>query len=401
MAKSGKLVRVERGIFKRHGRFVVFVYTGKKSTYAGTVDTLTEARDIQGETRTVTKERVAHGKAPTPADTESFNAFALAWLSRKLVTMKASTHRSTTALVNHTLIGTFGATPLRKLTTVAIEDGFSRMRRRNGSPLSPKSLRNIAQVLRELLGDAVRRDALSAVPDFRLPIKREDMGTKQVTIHPPSVMQQVIAAMPSPYKEAALLAALTGMRQGEVLALKWEDVTETSIAVKSSRDQSGVLTTPKTRAGRRSFPIPPEVAAFLKGYRETQQPPSPYLFPVSHLGSFKGKRNDARLPVLDDSALRKAFVSACGKVGIKARFHDLRHVFASQMIAAGGQNSLLLLAACLGHSSAAFSMKQYGHLFHDAPPDFLRGVASAYSTLLPRAESNSAVQTQQKGTAET
>lgn len=377
------------GIYRRYNRYVVRVFAGKKPVHVGTVDSLKDARDLQAQHRTTVQERVDQGKAPTPADKTSFAAYAQDWLKRKEATMKVSSLRSTTAVVTATLIPVFGAKPLKQLTTSTIEDGFTTLKRKNGTAFSPKSLRNIAQILREILSDAVRRDSLATVPPFTLPIRREDGTPKPLTIPDPSVMAQVIASMPSPYQEAATLAACTGLRQGELLALRWDAITPQGILVTVSRDQLGSETTPKSRAGTRLVPLPPSVVAFLTAYQKRQTPPSPFLFPVSHIGSYKKKgttediRNPDRLPVIDDAKLRKVFTAACQKVGVTARFHDLRHVFASQVIATGGHASLPLLAACLGHSTPAFTLKQYTHLFHDTAPTFMEGVATAYSSLLP------------------
>lgn len=386
MGATAKLEKTEYpGIYKRYGRYVVRVFVGRAPIHVGTVDTLKDARDLQAAHRTTVHARVDQGKAPVPASAQTFATYAEDWLARKRATMKASTYRSTVAVVQHTLVGAFGTRPLKQLTTAVLEDGFATMTRKNQTAFAPKTLHNIAQILRELLADAVRRDALATVPSFRLPIRREAAAPKPLTIPDPTVMAQVIAAMPAPYQEAATLAACTGLRQGELLALTWDAITDKGILVSTSRDQGGAATTPKSRAGVRVVPVPPEVAAFLTAYQARQSPPSPYLFPVHHQGTFKGERKDDRLPVIDDSALRKAFQKACTTVGVTARFHDLRHVFASQVIATGGHQSLPLLAACLGHSTPAFTLKQYTHLFHDAAPDLLTGVATAYASLLPHA----------------
>lgn len=390
-AKPKQMTRRERGIFERNGRFLVFVYAGKKSTYVGAADTLTAARQLREEHSVVTRRRVAEGKAPTPDHTQTFATYATDWLARKKPTMKASTFRSTTAVVTATLVPTFGTRPLKQLTTAVLEDGFTTLRRKDGRPFTPKSLRNIAQVLREVLGDAVRRDALAAVPVFALPIRSEEAKPKPLSIPDPAVIAQVIAAMPSPYKEAATLAACTGIREGELLALTWDAITDAGLAITTARDQSGVATTPKSAAGHRVVPLPPEVRAFLAAWKQRQSPPSPYLFPVAAVGSYRKKgttenvRNPARLPVLDDAKFRKVFQDACATLGVTARIHDLRHVFASQVIATGGHASLPLLAACLGHSSPAFTLKQYTHLFANAPPTLLAGVVAGYSSLLPDA----------------
>ncbi len=123
-----------------------------------------------------------------------------------------------------------------------------------------------------------------------------------------------------------LTAAFTGLRMGELLALRWRDVdfTGTSIRVRASY-YLGQLTTPKSGKVR-AVPLAPAVATAFAGIgqREDWVGDDDLVF-VGIAGGY-----------LDGSALRRRYKVALGAAGLRPlRFHDLRHTFGTRMIAQG------------------------------------------------------------------
>jgi integrase len=120
-----------------------------------------------------------------------------------------------------------------------------------------------------------------------------------------------------------LTAALTGLRMGELLALRWRDVDFSlpAIRVRSSYSHRQ-LTTPKSGKGR-AVPMTDQVAQALArvGQRRLLTGPDDLVFP-GPLGGY-----------LDDSALRRRYKTARGRAGLRPlRFHDLRHTFGTHAI---------------------------------------------------------------------
>jgi integrase len=146
-----------------------------------------------------------------------------------------------------------------------------------------------------------------------------------------------------------LTAAFTGLRRGELIALRWRDVDfeRPSIQVAGSF-ANGKLTTPKSGHGR-VVPKVPEVAAALARYR----PPcivldEDELVFLGEVGMY-----------LDGSALRRRFVAACARAGLRPiRFHDLRHTFGT--LAVRGAESIVELQSWLGHAEVRTTMR-YTH----------------------------------------
>ncbi len=130
-------------------------------------------------------------------------------------------------------------------------------------------------------------------------------------------------------------ALLTGMRRGEVLSLKWDQI------------RNGFIYLRETKANKaRQIPINDRLAAVLKEVRRKNQLKSEYVFCDS-----QGRRF---------YEVKRSFNSACRRAGLEDfRFHDLRHTFASRLVMKGA--SLKAVQELLGHADMKMTMR-YAHL---------------------------------------
>jgi len=130
-------------------------------------------------------------------------------------------------------------------------------------------------------------------------------------------------------------ALLTGMRRGEILGLKWEQI------------RNGFIYLTETKSGKaRQIPINDRLAEVLKEMRRGNQLKSVFLFCDS-----EGRRF---------LQVKRSFASACRRAGIDDfRFHDLRHTFASRLVMRGA--SLKAVQELLGHADMKMTMR-YAHL---------------------------------------
>jgi integrase len=121
-----------------------------------------------------------------------------------------------------------------------------------------------------------------------------------------------------------LTAAFTGMRRGELLALRWRDVDFTGCIVHVRASYAaGALTTPKSGKVR-AVPLAPQVAEALARLSQREQ------FTGEDGLVFAGLAGEH----LDGSALRRRYIEALRRAGLRPlRFHDLRHTFGTRMIA--------------------------------------------------------------------
>jgi integrase len=138
-----------------------------------------------------------------------------------------------------------------------------------------------------------------------------------------------------------LTAAMTGMRRGECVALRWRDVDWAAGVIRVRRSYGdGEFGPPKTRRSSRAVPMADRLAAELDRHQRTTEfgDEEDLVFCHPLLGG-----------VYDPSKLRRRFVKAARAAGLRpVRFHDLRHTFGTQMAAAGAP--LRTIQEWMGHS---------------------------------------------------
>ena len=156
-----------------------------------------------------------------------------------------------------------------------------------------------------------------------------------------------------------LTAAMTGLRRGELLALRWLDIDWTAGVIRVRRSYTrGEFGTPKSRRSSRAVPMADRLAGELdRHYKRSQfQADDDLVFCHPELGT-----------VLDPSKLRKRFVDAAARAGLRpVRFHDLRHTFGTHMAAAGAP--LRAIQEWMGHRSS-----QTTEIYADYMPDTSMG----------------------------
>ena len=143
---------------------------------------------------------------------------------------------------------------------------------------------------------------------------------------------------------------MTGMRRGEILALKWSDLDFKTGELKIERQvRGGVISVPKTKSSVRTVILPTELLRVLKDYKEKVN--SEWIFPSPKDIS----------KTRDPSAVRKRLQIILDRAGCKRmRFHDLRHTFATMALEHG--MDVKTLSATIGHMSAKTTLNVYSHI---------------------------------------
>jgi len=161
-----------------------------------------------------------------------------------------------------------------------------------------------------------------------------------------------------------LFAVTTGLRRGELLALRWKDVNleEGRITVKQSLEQTKTglrFKTPKTERSRRQVPLPPVTIDLLSEHKRTQSEERLRLGPIY-------KNNDLVFPRPDGSPMppdsfSTNFAAFIRRSGLKhIRFHDLRHSHATQLLLQGVHPKIV--SERLGHSNIGITLDTYSHV---------------------------------------
>jgi integrase len=141
-----------------------------------------------------------------------------------------------------------------------------------------------------------------------------------------------------------LMAAMTGLRQGELLALRWQDLDIAALKVRVRQAfVRGEFKAPKSVRGSRGVPMAAELERALNELRAASNFVSDDDLVFAH--PFTGSP-------LVRSVVRRRFQRACRRAGVRSvRFHDLRHTFGTR-IAASGEVSLRTLQEWMGHRDA-------------------------------------------------
>lgn len=168
----------------------------------------------------------------------------------------------------------------------------------------------------------------------------------------PDEVRRVVAASEDHYRLLIQAAAFTGMRQGELLGLQWGDIDWSSRQIHVRRAwKDGAFTQPKTRNSQRRVDVPDFLLHELKKWRlRCPKGELDMVFP-----------NGAGNPETHANVLQRGFYPALRRAGLrKIRFHDLRHTFASLLLANG--EDVVRVSRLLGHASPHITLNTYSHM---------------------------------------
>ncbi|WP_130810703.1 site-specific integrase [Olsenella sp. Marseille-P4559] len=194
------------------------------------------------------------------------------------------------------------------------------------------------------------------------------------------MMRLAVAAQPSPLGMAIELALTTGMRRGEVCALRWSDLGDDGTITVShalgNAEGGFYLKEPKTDSSERTIPPHPPHLPNAQVHAGGVAAPRSRVRPLGRL--LRPGHPGAGEPTLQPTQLGKDFAAFCKMNGFRCTFHDLRHTFATMMIAAG--TDVRTVASYLGHASVSMTLNIYA----DVDPDAKKAAVSKVDRLLRR-----------------
>jgi integrase len=199
------------------------------------------------------------------------------------------------------------------------------------------------------------------------------------------VGQMLLAARGDRHEALYYLAVVTGLRQSELLALRWTDLDWVQKTLKIQRQlkrndhDHGYFTAPKTKSGKRSIDLGAETINKLRSHYQRQR--------LERLAAGNGwEENDLIFPTtigtpLEHSNLLKTFKRFIQEAGLpEITFHALRHTAASLMLNHG--IPAIVVARRLGHSKVSITQDTYGHLM----PEIQSGAADLKDELVTPVE---------------
>ena len=220
--------------------------------------------------------------------------------------------------------------------------------KRSHGGLSGSSVHGIRTALSKVLQAAVEWGYLETNPARGLVVGDRQPKRERVFLSPPQV-RTLIASLPEPCRSVVLLLALTGLRIGELLALRWKNI-DWSIGAIRVRETvyEGQFGSPKTKSSRRDVPMSKSVRALLMTMRDGNG--SEDL--VFH------SRNGA--PLNPTNLAHRVLRPACRKLSLPAvGWHSFRHTHGTLLGEVG--ESIKTAQALLGHSDLETTLNIYTH----------------------------------------
>jgi len=269
-----------------------------------------------------------------------------------------------------------GRVPLEKLSPQHVQHLLNRKLEEG---LKPKSVRYLRGTLRTALNETVRwglvsRNAAALVDGPR--VERFDIQP-----FTPAEARVFLDSIAGERLEALYSVALTmGLRQGEALGLRWQDVDLELGYLRISKqlqrvDGAPQLVEPKTARSRRTLAMPPMITKSLEQHRVRQRQErsnagNRWAETDLVFASTEGKP-------LDGTAISKGFHRLLERAGLQQRrFHDLRHSCATLLLVQGVSPRVVM--DLLGHSQIGLTMNTYSHVI----PDLRRDAADRMQDLL-------------------
>ncbi len=305
--------------------------------------TLRQARKLAEERlRPLNQGRIA------PASTIRLGEFVeRQFIPNAFPALKPSTQQRYRLTLNHHLLPAFGDWPLAKISTLDIQQFVLQ---KMASGLGWEMADHFRNLLSRIYEMAKRWNYFAGDNPARgveLPEKR---AVREKHILQPEEITRLLAVLPEPVHAMAWTGLLTGMRIGEILALRWRDVDFAAGVIRVERNYyRGSFGSPKTPGSRRTLPLPRELAETLHRFRPASSPEANDSL-VFH--SRKGT------PLSDTNLLHRHLKPAGRKLGLPwLSWHTLRRTHATLLHAAGA--SPKDTQAQLGHARIATTFDLY------------------------------------------
>ena len=286
------------------------------------------------------------------------------WLMDVRDTVRKSTHRRYQYAIGSHIKPALGRIKLKDLTPAHARWFY---RERLDSGLAPATVHKLHVVLHKALKAAVADGLIprNAAAGLKLPrITREEIDP----LSQEEALRLLEAAAGDRLEALYVLALNTGMRQGELLALKWDDVDLERGVLRVRRtlthaDKAYVLGEPKTSKSRRTIRLTTSAVTALRAHLSRQ------LEEIERMGSLYEPGGlifaTETGTIINPSNLRiRYFKPLLKKAGVPPiRFHDLRHTCATLLLSKDVNPKIV--SEMLGHSSISVTLDIYSHLLPD------------------------------------
>ncbi len=313
---------------------------------------------------------------PITTDRQTVKDFLLSWLETVRPSLSARAWRRYSEYVRLHAVPEFGRILLSRLTPQHLQRLYARKLEQG---LSAMTVRHLHATLHKALADAARWGSVARnVADLATPPRVERQEMKTLTPQEARVLLEV--ATGDRLYALYALALSSGVRRGELLGLRWDDVKleRGIVEIQRTLQRTGnefTFVEPKTQRSRRQIILTRTAVAALKQHHARQLEERLRLGPAWDDNNLVFCNQVGR-PLESSNLLQRSFYPLLERAGLpRIRFHDLRHTYATLALGQGVHPKVV--SDALGHASIAITMDTYSHVtpaMHQQAADALDAV---------------------------
>lgn len=318
----------------------------------------------------LSEKRVKPVVSAVPKNLTLNNLFSI-WFADIRLKVKESTYMNYQMKYDKHISSSLGKTLYDKLT---VENLNAFIQRKMSSGLSPKYTSDIAGVVRAVCRYAKKRFGYEDKSEFAAMPKSKTKEKELLDKTEQARLNSYLKANPTPSNIGILLSAATGIRIGELCALKWENINlekriltvrNTVQRIKNTDGKTAtklVVTSPKSSSSVREIPLPEFIIPMLRGLKAKSDC---YLL--------SGTRT-----LVEPRVMQYRFKRILNELKLSnVSYHSLRHLFATNCIALGFD--VKALSEILGHSSVEITLNRYVHSSLEQKAKYMKSLSALFS----------------------
>jgi integrase len=243
---------------------------------------------------------------------------------------------------------------IREVRTVAVEEWLRQLTRKDNQPLANSTKAKVRNLMSVLFNHAIRYEWLEQGKNPITHVRQSAARQTDPEILSPEEIRKLIEQLAYPFNLMVLLAATTGVRRSELLALQWQDIDFDDLLVHVRRSIfSGIVGNCKTHNSNKPLPLADYVARELKRWRNT----SKYSAPEDFI--FASPSQKAILPFSPNFLISKVIRPAAIRAKIIKRitWHTFRHTFSTMLISNG--EDIKVVQELMRHGTARITVEIY------------------------------------------